>query len=746
MCLRVSHQNMTQKEFSIEWGGKTLTLSTGKLALQAGGAVLAQYGDTVVLATATMGKLREGIDFFPLQVEFEERLDAAGKIKSSRFIKREGRPTDEAILSSRLIDRAVRPLFNNELRNEIQVVATCLSFDGENDPDVLGLVAASAALSISNVPWDGPIGGCRVGRVEGEFVLNPSYEARLKSDTDIIVAGTPEKVIMLEAGCNQVNEADAFKAISFGQKHLREVVELINKMQKEIGKEKTSIDLLNNATDETRAKKKSLKESVHAFLVPNIDTLFFGAPKASKVDRYAAKKQLHVLLDAHLLEKAIPEDDHKLAHSFVEEVVEEAVSAAILHNDRRVDGRKIDEVRTLGSEVGVLPRTHGSGLFSRGDTQILSTVTLGSPGDVQILDGMRTVGKKRYMHHYSFPAFSVGETGPMRGPGRREIGHGALAERALEPVLPPVEKFPYTIRVVSEVLGSNGSSSMGSSCGSSLALMDAGVPITAPVGGVAMGIATEDGSDKYKIITDLQDLEDGKGGMDFKVTGTRAGITAIQMDTKTKGLTSKIVEETLTRALAGRMKVLDVMDACLAAPRAELSKWAPRIETIMINPEKIRDVIGPGGKMINEIIAATGAQIDVEQDGRISVTCNKAEGLAKAVEWIKNITREVTVGEIIRGKVVRIMDFGAFVQLTPNQDGMAHISQLAPYRVARVEDVVKLGDEVPVKVIEIDDLGRINLSIKAAREELGEPQAQPPAGYDPNAMPSRPPNRGPRRN
>jgi polyribonucleotide nucleotidyltransferase len=735
---------MTQKEYSIEWGGKTLTLSTGKLALQAGGAVLARLGDTVVLATATMGKLRDGIDFFPLSVEFEERLDAVGKIKSSRFMKREGRPTDEAILTSRLIDRAMRPLFDHALRNEIQLVATCLSFDGENDPDTIGLVAASAALTISNIPWDGPIAGCRVGRVDGEFVLNPSYEQRVKSDTDIIVAGTPEKVLMLEAGCNQVNEADAFKAISFGQKHLRDVVELITKMQKEIGKEKTSIDLLNNETDETRAKKKSLKALVNAFLAPNIDTLFFGAPKASKVDRYAAKKQLHVLLDAHLAEKTVPVEDHKLAHSFVELTVEEAVSAAILKNDRRVDGRKLDEVRTLSSEVAILPRTHGSGLFSRGDTQILSTVTLGSPGDVQTLDGMRVVGKKRYLHHYSFPAFSVGETGPMRGPGRREIGHGALAERALEPVLPPVEKFPYTIRVVSEVLGSNGSSSMGSSCGSSLALMDAGVPITAPVGGVAMGIATEEGSDAYKIITDLQDLEDGAGGMDFKITGTRAGITAIQMDTKTKGLSSKIVEETLTRALTGRMKVLDVMDACIAAPRAELSQWAPRIETIMINPEKIRDVIGPGGKMINAIIAETGAPIDVEDDGRISVTCSKPEGLKKAVEWIKNLTREVMVGEVFRGKVVRLMDFGAFVELTANQDGMVHISQLAPFRVNRVEDVVHIGDVIPVKVIEIDDLGRINLSLKAAREELGEPQAEPPAGYDPNAGPP-PRSSGPRR-
>jgi polyribonucleotide nucleotidyltransferase len=731
---------MTQKEYSIQWGGRELTLSTGSLAKQATASVEARYGDTVVLATVVLGGIRAGIDFFPLMVDFEERLYAAGKIKSSRFIKREGRPSDEAILTGRLIDRSIRPLFPWELKNEVQVTVTCLCYDEENDPAILGLIAASAALHISRIPWAGPIGASRVSRADGKMVLNASMINREAGDMDVVVAGTKDKLVMIEAGTKEITEADAVASVRLGLESNAAVVELIEKMRKEIGAPKTDVNELNNETAETVAAGKKAYETTRAFLMPKIEELFFAAPKANKVERADAKKKLHELLEADLEAKAAEEDARKIIHSFVEEVVEEAVTGAILDKNRRVDGRAIDEIRTLASEVGILPRTHGSGLFQRGDTQVLSVVTLGGPGDAQILDGMEQADlKKRYMHHYNFPGYAVGEAKSNRGPGRREIGHGALSERALEPVLPSVDKFPYVIRVVSEVLGSNGSSSMGSACGSTLALMDAGVPLTAPVAGVAMGIATRPGSDAYKIITDLQDLEDGVGGMDFKICGTRKGITAIQMDTKTLGLSMKIVEETFAKARDGRFKILDVMEKCIPAPRAELSKWAPRIETIMINPEKIRDVIGPGGKMINQIIAETGATIDVEDDGRVTVTCTKPEGMKKAMDWIKMLTKEVQVGEIFRGKVVRLMDFGAFIELTPNQDGMAHISQLAPWRVNRVEDVVKIGDVVPAKVIEIDELGRINLSVKAAREELGEPQPVMPEGYESRPQPERSP-------
>lgn len=732
---------MTQKEYSIEWGGRTLTLSTGLLAKQATASVEARYGDTVVLATVVIGGIRDGIDYFPLMVDFEERLYAAGKIKSSRFIKREGRPSDEAILTGRLIDRSIRPLFPWELKNEVQVTVTCLCYDEENDPATLGLIAASAALHISRIPWAGPIGASRISRQDGKLVLNASMINREAGDMDVVVSGTKDKLVMIEAGTKEITEADAVAAVRLGLEANGAIVTLIEKMRQEIGATKADVNELNKETAETLAAKKQAYETTHAFLMPKIEELFFAAPKADKVERANAKKALHELLEAELTAKAADDAAKKLAHAQVEDVIEEAVTAAILEKGRRVDGRAIDEIRTLSSQVGLLPRTHGSGLFGRGDTQVLSVVTLGGPGDAQILDGMEQADlKKRYMHHYNFPGYSVGEAKSNRGPGRREIGHGALAERALEPVLPTVDQFPYVIRVVSEVLGSNGSSSMGSACGSTLALMDAGVPLSAPVAGVAMGIATRAGSDDYKIITDLQDLEDGLGGMDFKICGTRKGITAIQMDTKTMGLSMKIVEETFAKAKDGRYKILDVMEACLPAPRAELSKWAPRIETIMINPEKIRDVIGPGGKMINQIIAETGATIDVEDDGRVTVTCAKPEGMKKAVEWIKMLTKEVVVGEIYRGKVVRIMDFGAFIELTPNQDGMAHISQLAPWRVNRIEDVLHIGDEVPVKVIEIDEMGRVNLSIKAAREQLGEPQFVMPEGYE-----SRPqPERGPR--
>lgn len=726
---------MKEQKFTLQWGGKDLILSTGKLAGQANGACTVQYGDTVVLATVVMSdSSREGISYFPLMVDFEERLYAAGKIKSSRFMKREGRPSDEAVLTGRMIDRAIRPLFDEKVRNDVQVIVTVLSVDGENDSDIPGFIAASAALMISDVPWNGPIGAIRIGRIGGEWVINPSFAAREKSEMDVVVAGTPERVIMLEAGAREVPEDAAYEAIAFGQKHLRPIVELITSVQKAVGIAKRAVVV--EMTDEARIAKEeaeALKEKSRQFMVPKIHAALFGNPQHSKSERLAAVDALELELEKHLIEEQVGKEKRKDVHGALEKWVEAEVTRAILEEGKRVDGRALDEVRALSVEIGVLPRTHGSGLFARGETQVVSVVTLGSPADEQTIDGMEFTGKKHYFHHYNFPPYSVGETGPLRGPGRREIGHGALAEKAIISLLPPREEFPYTIRVVSEVLSSNGSSSMASSCCSSLALMDAGVPIKAQVAGVAMGLASDD-SGKYKILTDLQDLEDGKGGMDFKVAGTRTGITAIQLDTKTLGLGPDLVRETLNRARAARMKILDAMDAVVNAPRAELSPYAPRITTLKINPEKIRDVIGPGGKMINEIIKVTGAQIDVEDDGTIFITAIKKEGMDKAVDWIKQLTREVKVGEIFTGKVVRLMDFGAFVEILPKQDGMVHISELTDHRVNTVEDAVKIGDMVTVKVIEIDDMGRINLSIRQA--------ANPDAPVEVRQRP--PPRSGPR--
>ncbi len=690
-----------------------MIVETGKFAGQANGSCTVRYGDTLVLATATMsGNQREGINFFPLMVEYEEKLYAAGKIKGSRFIKREGRPTDEAILTARLIDRAIRPFFDDRMRNDIQVVASTLSWDQENDPDIPALVGASIALSISNIPWKGPIAAVRVGQVNGEWVLNPSYEARSKSAMDIVVAGTEEKVCMLEAGANEVLEADVLEGIKFGQKHLKKVIELIEKIREEIGKTKISIveeDL------EAAAEKEGLKNKVKEFLREKLATCLFDSKKENKASRQEVLDKLEHDLEEYLKEEGIGKDRRKDAMGFFYGVVEEEISRVILEKELRVDCRSLLDIRPLGAEVSLLPRTHGSGYFTRGDTHVLSAVTLGSPGDEQTLDGMETNGKKRFMHHYNFPPFSVGEASPMRGPGRREIGHGALAERALIPVLPKTEDFPYTIRVVSEVLSSNGSSSMASTCASTLALMDAGVPLKSPVAGIAMGLASDE-KGNFKILTDLQDLEDSKGGMDFKIAGTRTGVTAIQMDTKTLGLTQEMVEKTLTQGREARMKILDVMESAIAAPRPELSQYAPRIITFKINPDRIRDVIGPGGKIINEIIDATGVSIDIENDGTVVICSSQPPALDKAVAWVKSLTQEAEVGEIYQGPVTRILDFGAFVEIFPHKDGLVHISELAPYRVDKVTDIVKIGDVVRVKVIKIDEQGRVDLSIKRLQE------------------------------
>ena len=704
-----------EKTYSIEWGGRTLTIGVGLLAQQASGSCTIRYGDTVSLCTATMGGVRDGLDYFPLTVDFEERMYAAGRIKGSRFIKREGRPTDEAILSGRLIDRAIRPLFPNHLRNDVAVVATVFSHDQENDADITSLIGSACALGLSNIPWDGPLVAVRVGRdAEGKWILNPTYRQTVEGGVDIVVAGREGKTLMLEAGTFEISEEDAASAIAWAHEQMNPVIDLIEKIRAAHGVAK--VGLTTTLTDDERAAmahKNAVEEQALAFLATRRSTLY-AVPLKTKADRKNAVANLKQELEDHLKSLDVPKDDRKHASVVLDAFVDSETTRLALDEGRRADGRALDEIRDLGVIVGLIPRTHGSGLFQRGSTQVLSSVTLGSPGMEQTLDTMEFQTTKRFFHHYNFPSYSVSETKPNRGPGRREIGHGALAERAVLPVLPNKEAFPYTIRIVSEVLGSNGSSSMGATCGSTLALMDAGVPITAPVAGIAMGVASDESTGRFRVITDLQDLEDGAGGMDFKVAGTRKGITAIQMDTKTHGIPMETVMETFTMAKKARMQILDVMEAVLPASRPELSVWAPRIESFRINPDKIRDVIGPGGKMINEIIAQTKVEIDIEDDGLVMITAVNPDSMKRAVDWVKQLTREVQVGEVFTGPVTRIMDFGAFVEILPKQEGLVHISELAPERVATVQDIAKVGDMMTVKVYEIDAMGRMNLSRKRA--------------------------------
>ncbi|MBU1907322.1 polyribonucleotide nucleotidyltransferase [Patescibacteria group bacterium] len=704
------------ERFEIEWGGKPLIIETERFHTQANGTCTVQYGETVILATASMSNhKREGIDFFPLMVEYEEKLYAAGRIKGSRFMKKEGRPTDEAILVGRSIDRGLRPLFDQEMRNEVQVVITVLAFDGENDPDILGVIGASCALHMSDIPWAGPVGAVRVGQIDGEWVLNPSYEARNKSILDLAFTGNTDTIIMVEAGANECPDDTVVEAFEFGRKHLKPVIKLIEDVRAKLGQEK--VDVMSPTTETEIAQKEGRERAMELaapFVAAKTKEYFFAEPKANKKERRAAMDRVGDELKAHLTEKEIEEEFIGFALGKVYELIEAEVSRAIIEEGKRVDGRKMDEIRQIVVETGLLPRVHGSGQFKRGETQVLSIVTLGSPGDELTLDGMETMGTRRYFHHYNFPPFSVGDVKPMRGPGRRDIGHGALAEKALDPMIPNKEDFPYTVRVMSEVMSSNGSSSMASTCGSTIALMDAGVPIKKPVAGIAMGLAA-DGKGKFQVLTDLQDLEDGPGGMDFKITGTRDGITAVQMDTKTHGLTHDIVVATFKQAKGARMQLIDDIQAVIKEPRKEMSPHAPRIISIKIHPDQIRDVIGPGGKMINEIIDVTGVQsIDIEDDGLVMITSVGAEAADKAVKWVKDLTRKVEAGEIFKGKVVRLMDFGAFEEVLPKQDGLVHISELAPWRVDKVEDIVKEGDEVFVKVLEIDNMGRVNLSMKQA--------------------------------
>ncbi len=691
---------MEVKTFKKEIAGREMIIEAGRLAGQANGSATVQYGDTVLLATATMSdRQRDGINYFPLMVDYEERLYAAGKIKGSRFIKREGRPTDEAVLSGRMTDRILRPLFNGRIRNDIQVVITILSVDQANDPDLCAIIGASVALAISDIPWNGPVGAARVSKANGKIIINPTYEQRNESLFEVMIAGKDGKINMIEAGGKEAPENEVLEAIEFAQSYIQEMEKFQIEIVSQIGKAKKEVPLVK-ADDETEKK-------IREFLSDKLYDLNF---KTKKEEQGAKEKIIREELKVFVTEN-FEEKELAAANIIMEEETDAIMHKSILQDNKRPDGRKMNELRELSASVGILPRTHGSGLFNRGATQALTVATLGAPSDEQTLDSMEEEGTKRFMHHYSFPPFSVGEVAPMRGPGRREIGHGALAEKALLPMIPDKEIFPYTIRLVSEILSSNGSSSMASACGSSLALMDAGVPIPRPVAGIAMGLISNKNGE-YKILTDIQGPEDHYGDMDFKIAGSEIGITAMQMDVKVEGITLEIIKETLRDARSARMQIMEVMNKTIPASREELSQYAPRITTMRINPEKIRDVIGPGGKVINEIIAETGVTIDIEDDGLVIITSKDPVAAKKAEEWIKNLTREVVAGEIFQGKVVKIMDFGAFVEILPGQDGLVHISELAPTRVNKVSDIVNVGDVIAVKVKEIDSQGRISLTHK----------------------------------
>lgn len=701
--------------FEMEFGGRKLTIETGRLAKQARGSALVRYGDTVVLCTATMSSPREGIDFFPLLVDYEERMYSIGRIPGG-WMRREGRPTEAAILAGRMIDRTIRPLFPDGFRNDVQVVAMVLSVDKNNPPDIPAMIGASAALHISDIPFDGPIGGVRIGRCNGEWIVNPTLEEAANSEMDLVVGGTKDAVMMVEAGANVVPEEVMLDAIMFGHEQVKRVCDLIEQMREAVGQPKVEVELVEVDPEVDSWARNWLGERL-AETVRHPD----------KHTREQATDDLKdAVLDAYLEEKG---EDLYLEHArdlerIFDTVLKEEVRKSIVNEGIRPDGRALDEIRPVSCDVGLLPRVHGSGLFQRGQTQVLTSCTLGLKSDEQILDDLGDEDRKRYLHHYNFPGFSVGETRPMRGPGRREIGHGHLAERALLPVIPSEDDFPYTIRLVSEVLESNGSSSMASVCGSTLALMDAGVPIAAPVAGIAMGLVKS--GDDITILTDIQGIEDALGDMDFKVAGTKDGVTALQMDIKIGGVSREILHQALQQARQARLFILERMAGAIAEPRANLSPWAPRIVTIHVPVEKIRDIIGPGGKMIRKIVDQTGCTIDIEDDGRVFIASTDEAASKMAIEMIERLTKDVEVGAFYMGTVKRIMNFGAFVEILPGKEGLVHISKLANERVARVEDVVNVGDEVMVKVTDIDRMGRINLSRKDALHLEGNQNGQDP--------------------
>ncbi|MDA8443022.1 MAG: polyribonucleotide nucleotidyltransferase [Peptococcaceae bacterium] len=703
---------------TLEVGGRPMTIQTGKLAKQAGGAAFVRYGDTVVNAVATCSaEPREGIDFFPLTVDYEEKLYAVGKIPGG-FIKREGRPSEKAILSSRLIDRPIRPLFPKGFRNDVQVVTMVMSVDQNNPPDVTAINGASAAITLSDIPFDGPIAAVIVGLIDGEFIINPSVEQAEKSLMHLVVAGTKDAIMMVEAGAKEVPEDVILDGIMFGHAEVSKIVEFIERfraaaLEKGLAKVKREVKLFEIPQE--------LEQTVREFAFERMSSAVQTSDKLAReqaIDKVKSDTLQH-LAESHATET-------KLIKSVLEDIVQEIVRELITVKGIRPDGRKLTEVRPIWCEVGVLPRTHGTGLFTRGQTQVMTVTTLGAVGDEQILDGLGLEESKRYMHHYNFPPYSVGETRPMRGPGRREIGHGALAERALEPMIPSVIDFPYTLRLVSEVMESNGSTSMGSVCGSTLSLMDAGVPIKSPVAGVAMGLIKQ--GENIAVLTDIQGMEDHFGDMDFKVAGTATGVTALQMDIKISGVTREVLKRALAQAKDGRMHIMGKMLEVIDKPRTELSKFAPRIITTTIHPDKIRDVIGPGGKTIKKIIDETGVKIDIEDDGRVFIAAIDGEAGNRAMAIIKGLTQEIEVGKTYKGKVMRIMDFGAFVEVLPGvmglpgKEGLVHISQLSSDRVEKVEDVVKLGDELMVKATGIDKQGRLNLSHKEVLREARQEQ------------------------
>ena len=684
--------------YSIELGGRTLTMEIGKIAKQANGAVLVRYGDTAVVVAATGTKTpREGVDFFPLTVDFEEKMYAVGKIPGG-FIKREGRPAETAILTSRLIDRPIRPMFPEGYHNDVQIVATAVSVDPDNAPDIPAMIGASCALSISDIPFEGPIAGVRVGMIDGQYIINPTIEQAKVSRLNLAVAGTKDAILMVEAGAKEISEDEMLDAIWFGHEEIKKLVEWQEKIMAEVGKPKMEVPVYEPPAE--------LAAEIEAYGAEQLKAALMDANKLEREENVARIKA--EIADVFM--EKYPDNAKDVAY-ITQKLVKKIVRRTISVDKIRPDGRALDEVRPVTCEVGLLARPHGSALFTRGQTQILNVLALAPLSEAQTLDGLGVELTKRYIHHYNFPPYSVGETKPLRSPGRREIGHGALAERALLPVIPSEEEFPYAIRLVSETLESNGSSSMGSVCASTLSLMDAGVPIKAPVAGVAMGLVKD--GDYFTILTDIQGLEDALGDMDFKVAGTKNGITAIQMDIKIDGINKEIFKQALAQAKRGREHIMGIMLDCIAEPRKELSKYAPKITTIHVDPEKISKIIGPGGKTIKKIVEETGAKIDIEEDGRVYIAAVNSEEAAKAIDMINGITAEAEVGKVYTGKVTRLMAFGAFVEILPGKEGLVHISQLSTERVNKVEDVVSVGDEIVVKVTEIDQKGRINLSRKA---------------------------------
>ncbi|MBI5620702.1 polyribonucleotide nucleotidyltransferase [Candidatus Gottesmanbacteria bacterium] len=714
---------------SIELNGKELSLEVGRFAEQASAAVLARFGDTMVLATVTASSKETTLDYFPLSVEYVERLYAGGRIKGSRWVKREGRPTDDAVLAGRIIDRSIRPLFPKSYKHDVQVIITVLSVDGENDPDVLGLVATSAAIAISPIPWNGPIAGCRVGYVKDNgnsaYLINPTLPEQAMSEFDFVVASTKTKTMMLEGGFCETPEAVVFEAVQKAKEANVKLIALIESLAKEVGKPKIIMPEVSAADElKTKITQDYKKEMADAF--------------AKKAEKEFGGDEV-VALSKTIAEAYGTQCSVKAIEEALDALFKKQVRELVLTKAKRFDGRKIDEIRPISVDVGILPRTHGSAMFKRGQTQALTIVTLGTPALAQLLESPIGEESKRYIHHYSMPPYSVGETGRVGTPSRREIGHGALAERALLSVIPSEDEFPYTIRLVSEIMSSNGSTSMASTCGSTLALMDAGVPIKEPVAGISIGLMTDE--KKYVLLTDILGIEDFAGDMDFKVAGTKHGITAIQLDMKIDGITDEMVEETLSRAQNARMKILDVMLATLPQFRTSLSRYAPRVKVVKIPTEKIGEVIGPGGKMIRQIIAVTGATVDVEDDGSVMIS-GTDEAVAKAVEWVEGLTKDVAPGEEYEGEVKRILPFGAFVEILPGKEGMVHVSQMSTGFVSSPNDVVALGQKVKVRVMEIDDQKRVNLSMLFGEDAK---KAPPRERRDFADRPRRPFNRGGRR-